>query len=298
MNTNGLNKTDFIIITGLSGSGKTYASQCFEDLGYFCVDNLPTQIIPALKALCKKTGNDIQNVVLVMDVREKGFVDNFEEVYRSNFKEDDTSRATMLFLEANTEVLIKRYTESRRPHPLARGEEDSRLRESIEKERKQLSHLRGLADLIIDTSDKNVHELKRIIKSRFHDASQEKTMSLQIMSFGFRYGVPTDANIVFDIRFLPNPYYNEDLRHLDGTHGKIQSFLKEKEVFNTFRKHLYETIEFLLPRYREEGKAYLNICIGCTAGKHRSVAVCELLKNRLEKKGYSFNVRHRDRGKE
>lgn len=288
---------EFIVVTGLSGSGKTFASRCFEDLGYFCIDNLPTQLLPPLKNLIAKTGGDLRKVMLVMDVRGKRFLKDFENLYTKHLKKDENVKAVLVFLEASEDILVNRFSETRRPHPFVRTGGDD-LKAAIREEKEKLSRIRGLSDMIIDTSDKNVHELKRLIKENFMDDGQRGRMNIQIMSFGFRHGIPGDSNLLFDVRFLPNPYYVDKLRPMDGSDRRVIEYVRSKEEYRTFKTHLTDMLGYVIPRYEQEGKAYLTVSVGCTAGKHRSVVVADDIKSMIEELDYSPKIFHRDKDKE
>ncbi len=292
-----MNKRRFVIITGLSGSGKTFAANSLEDLGYFCVDNLPTQLLPTFKALITQTGSQLTRAALVMDMREKYFPDSFQKAYREHLAGEPGIEMNLIFLEASDSKLLARFSESRRPHPFEK-ESGIDLKTAIVEERRSLSKIRDMADIIIDTSEKNVHELKSFIKKRFGEDVEPGKMHINIMSFGFRHGIPDDANIVLDVRFLPNPFYIDDLRKLDGENTEVRHFVKSKQEFKEFLNKSSDLLHYLIPKYESEGKAYLTIAAGCTAGRHRSVVVASELAKVLQMHNPAIKVIHRDKGKE
>ncbi len=292
-----MKKSRFVIITGLSGSGKTFAVRSLEDLGYFCIDNLPTQLVPTFKELIKKSGSPIEKAALVMDVREKFFPDGFLKTYKEHLVGDNSIEMSLVFLEASDGKLLNRFSESRRPHPFEK-ESGIDLKTAIRKERKKLSKIRDMADIVVDTSEKNVHELKSYIKKRFGEELSSGKMNIHITSFGFRHGIPDDANIVLDVRFLPNPYYVEELRAFDGEKKEVKNFVRSTEEFREFVCKSMDLLNFLVPKYEAEGKAYLNIAVGCTAGRHRSVVVAGELATKLQANNFSIILSHRDKEKE
>lgn len=277
----------FLIITGLSGSGKTVVSRFLEDLGYYCIDNLPSKLIPIFVDLWTRKEVEIEKVALVVDIREAGFSTEFPKVLESIQKKVNPY---LIFLEASDEVLYKRFSESRRPHPLAIKKS---LREGIALERRRLSEIKKLADEVFDTSSTNIAELKNILTNRL---LRKKGMELRVavVSFGYKYGIPLDSDLVFDTRFLPNPHYIDSLREKTGRSKKVKEYVLQAEEAKTFLIRLIRFVDYLVPRFEEEGKSYLTIAIGCTGGKHRSVVLAEQLKDHLRSRDYSVKVYHRD----
>jgi UPF0042 nucleotide-binding protein len=279
----------FVIITGLSGAGKTQAARCFEDLGFFCVDNLPPALIPKFAELCLQLNGKIVNVALVIDIRGVHFfgqlLEVLKEIKQMGFKYE------ILFLEASDDVLIRRFKESRRRHPLT---PQGRILEGIKIERARLWELRERADQIIDTSTLTPHNLKEQINVRYSFDPEQSRMGITIMSFGFKYGIPLDADMVFDVRFMVNPYYVEKLRQLSGNNELIKEYVLSSPIVQDYLQHLQGLIEFSLPHYVKEGKTNLVIAIGCTGGRHRSVVITNELTNYLRGKQYEISVEHRD----
>jgi len=276
-----------LIITGLSGSGKTVTSRFLEDLGYYCVDNLPAKLIPSFIDLWRRKEVGIEKVALVVDIREAGFAEEFPKVLDS-IKEK--IKPILLFLETSDEVLIKRYSESRRPHPLS-GRKS--VRESIALERERLAKIKNRADYIIDTSSINISQLKEILTKRF---LKRKRLGMQIViiSFGYKFGIPLDSDLVFDTRFLPNPYYIDGLRDKTGRSEKVRRYVLESDETKKYLKEINRFIDYLMPNFRKEGKSYVIISIGCTGGKHRSVVLAEKIKEHLKTNNYKIRVYHRD----
>jgi len=283
--------TRFMVVTGLSGSGKTHAIHALEDLGYFCVDNLPTQLIPTFAELCTRGEAHLERVAIVVDVRERGFLSQFPPVFRK-LRSLPGVEAKLIFLEANRTALVRRFSETRRPHPLA---PDRSVSEGIDEERKKMLAIRGMADVIVDTSNLTVHELRDVFGRMTRDESTRADMVVNLLSFGFKHGAPTEADLVFDVRFLPNPHFVDRLRHLTGRDAKVVRFMKQHKVTQDFINRLTEFLKFVLPHYVTEGKSYLTVAIGCTGGQHRSVMLAEALKRTLEDTpGVRLRVKHRD----
>jgi UPF0042 nucleotide-binding protein len=283
--------TRFMVVTGLSGSGKTHAIHALEDLGYFCVDNLPTQLIPTFAELCTRGEAHLERVAIVADVRERGFLSQFPPVFRK-LRGLHGVEAKLIFLEANRSTLVRRFSETRRPHPLA---PDRSVAEGIDEERKKMLAIRGMADVIVDTSNLTVHELRDVFGRMTRDESARADMVVNLLSFGFKHGAPTEADLVFDVRCLPNPHFVDRLRHLTGRDTKVVRFMKQHKVTQEFINRLTEFLKFALPHYVSEGKSYLTVAIGCTGGQHRSVMVAEALKRTLEHTpGVRLRVKHRD----
>jgi len=278
-----------VIITGLSGSGKSTALRALEDIGFFCVDNLPVVLLPKFLEIQADASSEISKVALVMDLRERSFLEKYTTIF-SEMKEMGY-RIEILFLDASDDALLYRFKETRRTHPLS---EKGTIMEGISLERAKLSSLRNMADKVIDTSPYNVHQLKDVAQRYFLSSSAEKRLVINLTSFGYRYGLPPDADIVIDVRFLPNPYFVENLKHLDGMDQKVDEFVMGWEESRTFLRELFKLFEFLIPLYEKEGKAYLNIALGCTGGKHRSVVMLNRFGKFLSEKSYIINVNHRD----
>jgi len=278
-----------LIITGLSGSGMSSAMNVFEDLGFFCVDNLPVQLIPSFVQLFERKEFGVTRAALGLNIREGEFLNSFPQVYAQLRARGDLE-TTVLFLEASDSVLQRRFSETRRPHPLGEG----RVLESIGEERKRLEPIRALADVVIDTSDHNVHSLRAWLKTRFAPESAETQTDITVVSFGFKYGVPLDADLLFDVRFLPNPYFVPELREQTGNDQPVIEYLeKSEEAVETIRR-FKEMLDYLMPLYQREGKSYVTVAIGCTGGKHRSVAVANALNQHLNREGFRARVTHRD----
>ncbi|MGI6036958.1 MAG: RNase adapter RapZ [Limnochordia bacterium] len=278
-----------IIITGMSGAGKSEAVRCFEDLGYFCVDNLPPKLIGKFAELIYQSQGKIREVAVVSDVRGGGFFDHLLETLKELEREGISYN--ILFLEASDEVLVRRFKETRRPHPLA---EAGSLLQGIAEERKRLEEVRGRAHLIIDTSHMSPRQLKGVIAGEYAREGGAETLDITILSFGFKHGVPVDVDLLFDVRFLPNPHYVESLRPLTGEDKEVRDYVYNWPLTHQFQKKLEDFVDFLIPQYIREGKSGLVIGIGCTGGRHRSVAVAEVLGKFLNQAGYQTRVIHRD----
>ena len=281
----------FVILTGLSGSGKTQAIRALEDLGYFCIDNLPTQLIPTIGELAAREASSLEKVAIVVDVREKGFLSQFPRVFRK-LRAAPKLRPTLIFLEASHSALVRRFSETRRPHPLAR---DRSVSEGITEERNKLNQIRAMADLIIDTTNLTVHELRDIFMQMSRDGRKRADMVVNLVSFGYKNGVPLDADLVFDVRCLPNPHFVDSLRKLTGRDAAVVRYMRKHEATHDFLDRLTSFLKFALPQYVQEGKSYLTVAIGCTGGQHRSVMIAEALKKSLKDvKGVRLRVKHRD----
>lgn len=284
----------FIIVTGMSGAGKSTTMKMMEDMGFFCVDNLPIPLFEKFVELSNSAHSSMQNVAVGVDVRSGDDFDSLKHVLDSMEKREIDFQ--ILFLEAEADVLVKRYKETRRSHPLAMGE---RVDKGIERERKKLAFLKERADYIIDTSRLLTRELKGELERIFVKQENFKNLFITVLSFGFKYGIPADSDIVMDVRFLPNPYYDINLRPLTGNDEEIRSFVMKYDEANLFIDKLEDLIRFLIPQYISEGKTQLVISIGCTGGKHRSVTLANELYRRLEGgKEYGLKVEHRDIGKD
>lgn len=277
-----------IIVTGMSGSGKTQVCRHMEDLGYFCVDNLPPVFIPKFAELCAHSAGHVQKVVLVVDTRSREFFDTFVHVLDD--MDRDNQQYEMLFMDASDAAIIRRYKETRRRHPMAPS---SRISEGIAKERERLALVRNKATYIIDTSEIKKGELKEKILRLFGNSQGEK-MGINVLSFGFKFGMPLDADMVLDVRFLPNPFYIESMRHKSGAVPEVAEYIKKWPVTQQFEEKLDDMIEFLMPQYVKEGKSQLVIAIGCTGGMHRSVYIAKHVFDFLCARGYLANLEHRD----
>jgi UPF0042 nucleotide-binding protein len=280
----------FIVLTGLSGSGKSQAIRALEDLGYFCVDNLPTTLIPTLAKLSLRAGGDIEKVAIVVDVREGGFLSSFPKIFR-RLRKIPRLNPILIFLEASNAALVRRFSETRRPHPLAPGRSVS---EGIRDERARLNAIRHMADEIVDTSDMTVHELRQFFMGLSRDRAHARLV-ITVLSFGYKFGVPLDADLVFDVRCLPNPHFVQALRRRTGRDRAVVEFMERNESTRNFMDRLEEYLKYVLPYYVAEGKSYLTIAIGCTGGRHRSVMIAERLRRALAETGSTrVRVRHRD----
>jgi UPF0042 nucleotide-binding protein len=286
-----------VVITGLSGSGMSSATDAFEDLGYFCVDNLPLTLLPTFARLVQPDddGEDdtgkrrIRRAALVINIREGHFLEEF--VGRIERLRRGELRVSVLFFEASDQVLQRRFSETRRPHPYGTGDG---LAASIRAEREAMADIRAHADLIIDTSEHNVHSLRRYLVERFSPDSAGAAMRVQVLSFGHKYGGPRDVDLLFDVRHLPNPHFEPALRHLSGNDRRIVQYLKERpETAETLRR-FNELLDYLLPLYRREGKSYVTVGVGCTGGRHRSVMMANAVARHLRRQDYEVSVVHRD----
>jgi len=279
----------FVIITGLSGAGKSHAIKCFEDMGFFCVDNLPTTLIPTFAELIARSRHDVQRVALGVDVREGEYLSHLLEALHELKRRGHT--VEVLFFEASDEALVRRYHESRRRHPL--GAEGNVL-DAIRAERKAMAHMREIADRIVETSSITVHQLKALLGELYVTPRARSGLTASLVSFGYKHGIPFDADLVFDVRFLPNPHFVDGLRPLDGRDQRVRDFVLSHAEARELLERLRGLLEFLLPFYQREGKAYLTIAVGCTGGRHRSVTFVEMLRQFLEGLGYAPTVVHRD----
>ena len=279
---------ELVILTGMSGAGKASALKALEDLGYYSVDNLPLELIPRFADLVRQSAEN-KRAALVVDVREGSRLERFPGILKKVRK---VLATRVLFLEATEDSLVRRFSETRRPHPMGRGET---VMESIREERKRLDPVRNVADIILDTTKFNVHELRAHINAQFEAREGEgRNLTISAMSFGFKNGVPTDADLVFDVRFLPNPHFVPEFRDLTGKDKKVAAFVQGFPQTGEFLEKTTEMLEFLLPHYIAEGKSYLTVAFGCTGGQHRSVFIAEEMKRRLEGVGYRVKTMHRD----
>ncbi len=279
----------FVVVTGLSGAGKSKALHMLEDLGYFCVDNLPAELVPTFAELVSREPSTHPRVALCVDARSGKDLVRLP-AYLDGVQEHGV-RPEVLFLDSDTNTLVKRYSESRRPHPLARG---TSLDAAIEAERQQLDPVRARADLLLDTSDLSLAALRERVSDVFSGGRDEEDMAITIMSFGFKYGVPQEADVVFDVRFLPNPFYDEELRDRTGTEPDVRDYVLKNDDAQEFMRKGRSMLEFLIPRYAAEPKTYLTIAVGCTGGQHRSVAVAHEIAVFLRTIHPNLRLRHRD----
>jgi RNase adapter protein RapZ len=280
---------EVVIVSGVSGSGKSTAIRVFEDLGYYCIDNLPLVLLRRFLELCEQSRENISRVVLGVDVRERqifrGDATVFDELRRAGY------RLEILFFDASDEILVRRFNETRRPHPLAG---DAGPAAGIAKEREQLAALRARADRVIDTTGMTVHDLRASLWSAYREPSEGDVLAVTIMSFGYKFGIPTDADMILDARFLANPYFVEGLRDRSGLDREVANFVLDRAETESFLQRVGDLLDFTLPLFRREGKSYLTVGVGCTGGRHRSVALAESLARRLEGKCERVRVRHRD----
>ncbi len=277
----------FLIITGISGSGKTAVSHFLEDLGYYCVDNLPAELIPSLVDLWMRKEVEIERIALVVDMREPGFLIQFPRVLDQIKKK---IKPRLIFLDAADETLLKRFSESRRPHPLTRKKS---VMEGIRLERKRLEPIKKMADKVFDTSSTNISQLKEMLTRRLVKGKKPK-LQIAIVSFGYKYGLPLDSDLVLDTRFLPNPFYSDSLRNKTGKSQRVREYVLGSPETQEFLRILYAFADYLIPKFMAEGKSYLTVAIGCTGGRHRSVVIAEELRGYLRKKRYDIKVYHRD----
>ncbi len=282
-----LNDNRFLIITGLSGSGKTVVSRFLEDMGYYCVDNLPAKLIPAFVDLWLKKKVEIDRAALVMDIREPRFLTEFPRVLRDIRKK---TPARLAFLDASDECLVKRFSETRRPHPLSRRR--STL-DGVRLERRRLLAIKKMADEVIDTSDLTISQLKEAVSRKILKTGSLR-MQTVVVSFGYKYGLPLDSDLVFDTRFLPNPFYVDRLRDRNGKARSVRDFVLGSPEGRAYLSELLRFTEFMIPRFVKEGKSTLTVAVGCTGGRHRSVVIAEELRARLRKMGADVKIYHRD----
>jgi UPF0042 nucleotide-binding protein len=281
----------FVVLTGLSGSGKSQAIRALEDLGYFCVDNLPVTLLPMFADLTLRAGSEISRAAVVVDVREGRLLSDFPAIY-AKLKARKNLNPALIFLEAKEADLVRRFSETRRPHPLA---PDRSAIEGIREERKAMRKIRRLADHILDTSRMTVHELRHVFTGVASGRAPGTQLVVTILSFGFKHGIPVDSDLLFDVRFLPNPHFVPGLRRRTGRDPQVRRYLDRSEATRDFLRHTLNLLKFLIPQYAHEGKAYLTIGIGCTGGRHRSVAIAEALKKGLAGiPGARLRVAHRD----
>lgn len=287
-----LSKLRICVITGLSGSGKSTAIRALEDEGFFCLDNLPLTLLQVFVDLLEKSSERISNVAIVIDIRAKDFFKGRESLFRE--LREAGHKVDILFLDASDEVLVRRFSETRRRHPALEG---GAVRDGIRFEREHLAGLLQIATSIIDTSELNVHQLKELILRLVCGENAPKVFNIHLQSFGFRYGVPLESDIVMDVRFLPNPYFVPELKLQTGLDSGVREFLQNQPDTSEFLDRFLWFVEFLIPRYQQEGKSYLTISVGCTGGRHRSVFIIEVLRKFLAERKLSLKVTHRDMGK-
>ena len=282
-------KTPFVIITGLSGSGKGTVLKAFEDMGYFCVDNLPVELVVKFAELSSSAGSQSKKAAIVIDVREGAELSKFPAVFRKLKKSG--LAVTLIYLDASEDSLIRRYSETRRPHPLT---QDRPISVALDEERRRLEPIRKLADTTIDTTQFNVHELRRYIADKFHAEQSPAPLLISLISFGFKNGVPLESDLVFDVRFLPNPNFVKALKDKTGLDQEVADYVRSFQQTSELLKRLSDLLLFLVPNYVIEGKSYLTISVGCTGGQHRSVMITQELNALLSSRGYKTKVNHRD----
>ena len=278
------------IITGLSGSGKSTALAALEDAGFYCIDNMPVDLLPKFLEMPIERDSEISGIALVMDVREKGFLARYSTVFSELRKKGYFFE--ILFLEAEEEILVQRYSETRRQHPMSTGK---RLLDDIRLEKEQLEDLRSAADLVINTSEFNVHELKSKILDIAQRSKKNVPMRINVLSFGFKYGIPHDADLIMDVRFMANPYFIPELKELDGEAQAIKDFVLDHNDTSAFLEKYLDLLDYLIPLYEKEGKAYLTIALGCTGGRHRSVTIARTIYEHIHAMGKTVELNHRDR---
>jgi UPF0042 nucleotide-binding protein len=278
-----------VIITGLSGSGKSTALRALEDIGFFCVDNLPVVLLPRFLKIQFNDSKVITKVAMVMDLREKSFLEKYTRIFTK--LKSMGYKLEILFLDSNDDALLHRFSETRRVHPISvKGS----VMEGINLEREKLSPLKQMADKVIDTTSYNVHQLKDVVQRHFICSTASPRMIIHVTSFGYRYGVPADADIVLDVRFLPNPYFVEELKYYNGHHQDVRDYVLESDESKIFIQKLFDMMAFLIPLYEKEGKARLNIALGCTGGRHRSVVMANQIGSYFSDKNYIVTINHRD----
>jgi UPF0042 nucleotide-binding protein len=278
-----------VIISGLSGSGKSTALKALEDIGFYCVDNMPVVLLPKFLEIQSDPAKQIDQVAMVMDLREKSFLEKYPRVF--NRLRQQGYRIEVIFIDANDEILLHRFSETRRVHPVSvKGS----VMEGVRLEREMLFPLKEMADWVIDTSSLNVHQLKDAVQRAFLASSDKKRLIVSVVSFGYRYGLPADADVVFDVRFLPNPHFIEELKPHDGHHPGVRDYVMATDEAKGFIQRLFDLMDFIVPLYEREGKARINIALGCTGGHHRSVVMANQLGGYFSEKDYLVNITHRD----
>jgi len=282
-------KHRIIIITGLSGSGKSTAIASFEDAGFYCVDNMPVELLPKFLELPIESNSEIAGLAFVMDLREKGFLSKYTSIFESLKKKGHNFK--ILFLEAEEEALVQRYSQTRRHHPLSHGKS---LLDGIRTEKEQLKSLKTGADKIINTSRYSVHDLKAVINDIAQKGKYQDPMGINILSFGFKYGIPYNADLIIDVRFLSNPYFVPQLKNLNGKSQEIKTFVLNNNKTRIFLEKYLDLLDYLMPLYEKEGKSYLTVAVGCTGGRHRSVAIAQYVFEHIKKLGRHLIITHRD----
>ncbi|MHB8844511.1 MAG: RNase adapter RapZ [Nitrospirota bacterium] len=278
-----------VVVTGMSGSGRSAALKAFEDIGYYCVDNLPLPLLPSFLEFAGRSDEAVHSAIGI-DIREKGFAEEFPARYGA--LKAAGQGVEMLFLEASDQALVRRYSETRRPHTFAKGA--TPLLDALGMERAALAEVRRLADRILDTTDYTVHDLRQAIERRYAGVDAGRPMQITLVTFGYKYGAPYDLDLLFDLRFMPNPHFVPDLKPLTGEDARVREYVTSPPGSEEFLGRFLDFLAYLLPRYRSEGKSYLTIGFGCTGGRHRSVAVALVIAERLREQGYGVNVKHRD----
>ncbi len=276
-----------VILTGLSGSGKSTVLKTFEDLGFYCVDNMPVELIPTFSELRVHGSGEIERAALLVDAREGEQLERLPAIYRKLRREQ---AAELVFIEASDEALLRQFSETRRPHPLGH---DRPVREGLRRERELMAPIRKLADVVLDTTKFNVHELRQFITQRFKNPDR-RPLLVALVSFGYRFGIPADADLVFDVRFLPNPHFVPRLRRYSGRHPRVARYIRSFPQTGEFLRRIEGLLAYLIPHYIREGKSYLTIAFGCTGGRHRSVMLAEAVRRALGRRGYAAKVVHRD----
>ena len=284
-----MKKIEIIIITGLSGSGKSTAIASFEDAGFYCVDNMPVALLPKFLELPIESNSEIAGLAFVMDLREKGFLSTYSSIFES--LKEKGHKFKILFLEADEEILLQRYSQTRRHHPLSHAKS---LLDGIRTEQEQLKNLKITSDKIINTSQYNVHDLKSVINDIAQQSKNYAPMRINILSFGFKYGTPHDASLIMDVRFLANPYFVPEIKALDGKSQEIKNYVLNNDETRRFLRKYLDLLDYLIPLYEKEGKAYLTIAVGCTGGRHRSVTIAEAIYEHIIKFGEQIMITHRD----
>jgi UPF0042 nucleotide-binding protein len=277
-----------VVLTGLSGSGKSTVLKSFEDMGFYCIDNLPVELMPIFAEINAAGESEFARAALMVDAREGAQLQKLPALLKHLRKDHPI---TLVFIEAQDDALLRRYSETRRPHPLG---QDYSVRESLQHERQLMAPIRKLADVVIDTTRFNVHELRHFVTERFKNPDKRRPLMVSVVSFGYRFGVPTDADLVFDVRFLPNPHFVPRLREFTGKDAKVRRYIRSFPQTGEFLRRIESLLTFLVPHYIREGKSYLTIAFGCTGGKHRSVMMSESIKKSLSKRGVTAKVVHRD----
>ena len=280
---------NIIIITGLSGSGKSTAIDALEDAGYFCVDNMPVLLLPKFLELRSRSASEVYKLALGMDLREKEFVENYQDIFEQLRQE--SCNLEILFLEASEEVLLQRFSQTRRLHPVSKS---NSLLDNIRAEKKLLKGLKRISDKIIDTSHHTIHQLKDVVVQHANRSTTTKIMRINLVSFGFKYGIPLEADLLIDVRFIPNPFFIPELQKLDGKHARVQQFVEKCPETRQFLEKYIALLEYLFPLYKKEGKSYVTLGVGCTGGRHRSVTIAERIVDHFKNLNWEISLIHRD----